>query len=158
MTAYYVAFGPHGPRTPVSQPGDGLKIFLYTMALVGVAGLISLGVRARGMSIFSLAFLSLPAPLTARHERLTHSFRFSTTTTQDALPRMARSLQRARARAKFRSHHRYVFPLPPLPRRVLTPTARYRVRRLFRQRLCPELECRLPWRGLVSRCCCCCAL
>ncbi|KAF8552895.1 cytochrome c oxidase subunit IV [Imleria badia] len=45
--AYYVAFGPHGPRTPVSPPGEGLKIFLYTMALVGVAGLITIGVRSR---------------------------------------------------------------------------------------------------------------
>ncbi|KAG6908458.1 hypothetical protein DXG01_004541 [Tephrocybe rancida] len=36
--AYYVAFGPHGPRTPVSQPGDALKIFFWTMTLVAVAG------------------------------------------------------------------------------------------------------------------------
>ena len=46
--AYYVAFGPYGPRTPVSPPGQGLKVFLYTMGLVGVAGLIALGVRSRG--------------------------------------------------------------------------------------------------------------
>jgi cytochrome c oxidase subunit 4 len=45
--AYYVAFGPHGPRTPVSPPGQGLKVFLYTMGLVGVAGLITLAVRSR---------------------------------------------------------------------------------------------------------------
>ncbi|KAG8217996.1 COX4, subunit IV of cytochrome c oxidase [Butyriboletus roseoflavus] len=45
--AYYVAFGPHGPRTPVSQPGDGLKVTLYTMGLIGVAGLISWAVHAR---------------------------------------------------------------------------------------------------------------
>ncbi|KAG6866146.1 hypothetical protein C0991_008099 [Blastosporella zonata] len=36
--AYYVAFGPHGPRTPVSQPGDALKIFFWTMTLVAVGG------------------------------------------------------------------------------------------------------------------------
>jgi len=35
--AYYVAFGPHGPRTPVSQPGELFKVFLGTTALVGVA-------------------------------------------------------------------------------------------------------------------------
>ncbi|KAG9308408.1 cytochrome c oxidase subunit IV-domain-containing protein [Chiua virens] len=45
--AYYVAFGPHGPRTPVSPPGQGLKVFIYTMALVGVAGAISMAVRSR---------------------------------------------------------------------------------------------------------------
>ncbi|KAF8835767.1 COX4, subunit IV of cytochrome c oxidase [Paxillus ammoniavirescens] len=44
--AYYVAFGPHGPRTPVSPPGQGLKVFLSTMALVGVAGAISLTIRS----------------------------------------------------------------------------------------------------------------
>ena len=60
--AYYVAFGPHGPRTPVSPPGQGLKVFLYTMGLVGVAGLISLGVRSRGMCFLARArtlFLAL---------------------------------------------------------------------------------------------------
>ncbi|KAF9220124.1 COX4, subunit IV of cytochrome c oxidase [Gyrodon lividus] len=44
--AYYVAFGPHGPRTPTSPPGQGLKVFLSTVALVGIAGAISLSVRA----------------------------------------------------------------------------------------------------------------
>ncbi|KAF8447240.1 cytochrome c oxidase subunit IV family [Boletus edulis BED1] len=45
--AYYVAFGPHGPRTPVSPPGQGLKVFIYTLGLVSVAGLLSLAVRSR---------------------------------------------------------------------------------------------------------------
>ncbi|KAG6899744.1 hypothetical protein C0993_007231 [Termitomyces sp. T159_Od127] len=36
--AYYVAFGPHGPRTPISQPGDALKIFFWTMTLVAAGG------------------------------------------------------------------------------------------------------------------------
>ncbi|KAF8967326.1 cytochrome c oxidase subunit IV-domain-containing protein [Flammula alnicola] len=44
--AYYVAFGPHGPRTPTSQPGDNLKVFLSTMALVGVSAAIYLGIQA----------------------------------------------------------------------------------------------------------------
>lgn len=44
--AYYVAFGPHGPRAPVSPPGQGLKIFLSTMALVGVAGVLSLVIKS----------------------------------------------------------------------------------------------------------------
>ncbi|PFH46628.1 hypothetical protein AMATHDRAFT_154305 [Amanita thiersii Skay4041] len=43
--AYYVAFGPHGPRAPSSKPGDGLKIFAYTMALVGVAGVMTVALR-----------------------------------------------------------------------------------------------------------------
>jgi hypothetical protein len=47
--AYYVAFGPHGPRTPTSQPGDNLKIFLSTLALVGISGLVFLAIQSRGM-------------------------------------------------------------------------------------------------------------
>jgi len=44
--AYYVAFGPHGPRAPLSPPGQNLKIFLSTMGLIGAAGLIFVGIRA----------------------------------------------------------------------------------------------------------------
>ncbi|KAF8055849.1 COX4, subunit IV of cytochrome c oxidase [Lyophyllum atratum] len=44
--AYYVAFGPHGPRAPASQPGDGVKIFFWTMALVAAAGGLFLGARS----------------------------------------------------------------------------------------------------------------
>ncbi|KXN81271.1 Cytochrome c oxidase polypeptide 5, mitochondrial [Leucoagaricus sp. SymC.cos] len=43
--AYYVAFGPHGPRAPSSQPGDAFKILLYTSALVGVAGSLFFALR-----------------------------------------------------------------------------------------------------------------
>ncbi|KAF8645457.1 hypothetical protein AX16_007811 [Volvariella volvacea WC 439] len=43
--AYYVAFGPHGPRAPISQPGDNLKILLATLGLVGLAGVLSLTIR-----------------------------------------------------------------------------------------------------------------
>lgn len=44
--AYYVAFGPYGPRAPVTPPGQPLKVFLSTMGLVGVAGLLFLGIKA----------------------------------------------------------------------------------------------------------------
>ncbi|KAJ6531544.1 COX4, subunit IV of cytochrome c oxidase [Mycena sp. CBHHK59/15] len=44
--AYYVAFGPHGTRTPIHEKGDGFKIFMGTMALVGVAGLLFVGIRS----------------------------------------------------------------------------------------------------------------
>lgn len=46
LSAYYVAFGPYGPRAPVTPPGQSLKVFLATMGLVGVAGLLFLGVTA----------------------------------------------------------------------------------------------------------------
>ena len=46
--AYYVAFGPHGPRAPTSNPGDGVKIFGYTIALVGAAGVLAYVIREFG--------------------------------------------------------------------------------------------------------------
>ncbi|KAJ6514582.1 COX4, subunit IV of cytochrome c oxidase [Mycena vulgaris] len=44
--AYYVAFGPHGRRTPIHEKGDGFKIFLGTAGLVGIAGLLFLAIRS----------------------------------------------------------------------------------------------------------------
>jgi len=52
--AYYVAFGPHGPRTPSSQPGDALKILLYTSALIGVAGTLFFAIRNMGTCLFAV--------------------------------------------------------------------------------------------------------
>jgi len=44
--AYYVAFGPHGPRTPVSPPGQAFKVTIGLSLMIGVAGLMYFGVRA----------------------------------------------------------------------------------------------------------------
>jgi len=46
--AYFVAFGPHGPRTPTSQPGDGLKILLAVTGLVGATVVLHQVVRRLG--------------------------------------------------------------------------------------------------------------
>ncbi|KIM36440.1 hypothetical protein M413DRAFT_449151 [Hebeloma cylindrosporum] len=46
--AYFVAFGPHGPRTPTSQPGEGLKVFLSVAGLVGVTVILHQVIRAFG--------------------------------------------------------------------------------------------------------------
>ncbi|KAJ6543979.1 cytochrome c oxidase subunit IV-domain-containing protein [Mycena capillaripes] len=43
--AYYVAFGPHGRRTPIHAKGDGFKIFLGTMTGVAAAGLLFFAIR-----------------------------------------------------------------------------------------------------------------
>lgn len=45
-----MAFGPHGPRAPTSAPGEGLKIFLSTLGLLGVAGAVFITVHSMGMS------------------------------------------------------------------------------------------------------------
>ncbi|KAI0080544.1 COX4, subunit IV of cytochrome c oxidase [Panus rudis PR-1116 ss-1] len=44
--AYYVAFGPHGPRAPTSKPGDGLKIALAVLGAAAVAGVITVTVKS----------------------------------------------------------------------------------------------------------------
>jgi len=44
--AYYVAFGPHGPRAPTSAPGEGFKVFLATVGLVGLGGVLFFAVQA----------------------------------------------------------------------------------------------------------------
>ncbi|KAA1469312.1 cytochrome c oxidase subunit IV [Dentipellis sp. KUC8613] len=44
--AYYVAFGPHGPRTPVNPAGTVPKVIFGVAALVASAGLIYAGLRS----------------------------------------------------------------------------------------------------------------
>jgi hypothetical protein len=53
VLAYYVAFGPHGPRSPVNPPGTAVKILTGVSALIGAAGLLYVGFR----SIGTLSFL-----------------------------------------------------------------------------------------------------
>ncbi|EPQ57821.1 cytochrome c oxidase subunit IV [Gloeophyllum trabeum ATCC 11539] len=43
--AYYVAFGPHGPRAPVNPPGSGVKILFATLGLIGTTGLLYYALR-----------------------------------------------------------------------------------------------------------------
>jgi len=43
---YYVAFGPHGPRTPHNPPGSSLKVILGTLGLVGVTGILYTTIRS----------------------------------------------------------------------------------------------------------------
>ncbi|KAJ6516423.1 COX4, subunit IV of cytochrome c oxidase [Mycena sanguinolenta] len=45
--AYYVAFGPHGRRTPIHAKGDGFRIILGTTACVGAAGVLFFVIRHR---------------------------------------------------------------------------------------------------------------
>jgi len=45
MIAYYVAFGPHGPRTPINPPGTFVKVTSTVAGLVGVAFAVVAAVR-----------------------------------------------------------------------------------------------------------------
>ncbi|KAI0957895.1 hypothetical protein AcW1_006140 [Taiwanofungus camphoratus] len=47
--AYYVAFGPHGPRAPIDPPGAGVKTFLGVIAGIAAAGVIFASTRFFGM-------------------------------------------------------------------------------------------------------------
>lgn len=38
-TAYWIAFGPHGPRA-LPPPGENTRVFLYTMIGVGASAVI----------------------------------------------------------------------------------------------------------------------
>jgi len=38
--AYYIAFGPHGPRTPIKPAGANVKIMLGIVGSIGLAGVI----------------------------------------------------------------------------------------------------------------------
>ncbi|KAF9341319.1 cytochrome c oxidase subunit IV [Linnemannia elongata] len=46
--AYWVAFGPHGARTPLTGPGHALKVAAGTTAVVGAAGALFLWIRSKG--------------------------------------------------------------------------------------------------------------
>lgn len=46
LIAYYVAFGPHGPRAPTSQPGDTVKIIFSTLALIAAGGALFFTIKA----------------------------------------------------------------------------------------------------------------
>lgn len=55
-TAYYVAFGPHGPRAPTSPPGSGIKTLVWVVGMVGIAGGIYASIRGFGESKLRIAF------------------------------------------------------------------------------------------------------
>ncbi|KAH8919338.1 cytochrome c oxidase subunit IV [Atractiella rhizophila] len=46
--AYYIAFGPHGPREPLTKPGDSMKVTLGVTAVLVIAGVVFFGLRAIG--------------------------------------------------------------------------------------------------------------
>ncbi|PWN96398.1 putative cytochrome-c oxidase chain V precursor [Tilletiopsis washingtonensis] len=45
--AYFVSFGPHGPRKPHVQPGQGMRTFFGTVGLIGVTAAVFFGIRSQ---------------------------------------------------------------------------------------------------------------
>ncbi|KAG0350862.1 Cytochrome c oxidase subunit 5A [Podila minutissima] len=46
--AYWVAFGPHGARTPLTGPNHSLKVVAGTAGVVAAAGALFLWIRSKG--------------------------------------------------------------------------------------------------------------
>ena len=57
---YYVAFGPHGPRTPYNPPGTVMKVIVGTLALIGITGIVHQLIQSQG----KLPLWRLPIPAT----------------------------------------------------------------------------------------------
>lgn len=132
VLAYYVAFGPHGPRAPVNPPGTTVKILTGVSALIASAGLLYAGFRSIGM----LSFL-----LVSMYSHTIYLFfflkkiRYSTTATQNDQQGVGRSHQRACKRAQDQPHLRFVnFPFTFFSR-YLTVCCRYHLGGLLWQRL-----------------------
>jgi hypothetical protein len=97
MIAYYVSFGPHGPRAPTSKPGDYPKIFLAVVGIIGLTGLASHFIYTFGMALFC----------TTRHS--TDCMRsYSHTTPQDSHQGMGGGHERACQGEEPQPCHRYV--------------------------------------------------
>lgn len=67
--AYYVAFGPHGPRKPINPPGTSIKVAFGVFTLIGLSGATYMAVRASGMCFrfsYSIVLACRTAPLVIR--------------------------------------------------------------------------------------------
>ena len=85
LSAYYVAFGPHGPRKPMHPPNYGITVFLITSGCIASAVAVFAIFRYNGASsplIIEFTY-SVSSPTTAHHDS-----------------RMARSSKRVHAVAK----------------------------------------------------------
>jgi Cytochrome c oxidase subunit IV len=65
MTAYYIAFGPHGPRA-LPPPGEGMKVFGYTV--IGL--LVSFGL----FSFVHMMARPPPATMTKEYQEMTNEY------------------------------------------------------------------------------------
>ena len=84
--AYYVAFGPHGPRTPTSPPGTTVKVSVSVVGAIAAATVLWTVLRSYGTECSSACI----SPL-LRADIVTNLF--SRTTTEDLVKRMARGFE-----------------------------------------------------------------
>ena len=64
-TAYWIAFGPHGPRA-LPPPGENWMVFGYTMLGIGISFVIFWAIRS----------MARPAPgtMTAQYQEMTNEY------------------------------------------------------------------------------------
>ena len=109
--AYYVAFGPHGPRAPVNPPGTTVKILTGVSALIGAAGLLYAGFRSIGtFCFFVFVFFS---QFKIKKTLLSRRLRHSPGATQDDHQGVGRGQQRACQGTQNQPHLRSVTLSPP---------------------------------------------
>lgn len=65
IPAYWIAFGPHGPRA-LPPPGEGRQIFLYTAIGVGISGVIFLLIRSQARTP--------PATMNQQYQEMTNEY------------------------------------------------------------------------------------
>ena len=97
FAAYYVAFGPYGPRKPVNPPGTVYKILLGTAATIGAAGAIYIAVRSAGACSLCCPWLICLTILSN-----------SSSSSEDDDKRVAGGYERKSHRAKDEPHLWYV--------------------------------------------------
>lgn len=83
IAAYFVSFGPHGPRAPILPPGGHMKVFAGTVAVVGTALTLFAVIRSKGE--LNVVNVGSPADMSSPSHISVHVFPFhpSPTSPQD---------------------------------------------------------------------------
>ena len=101
-TAYYVSFGPHGPRAPINPPGTTLKVALGVSGLLAATGVVWFATRSLGtFRVFATRCQQRDSNLTLH----------STSSAKDDDEGVARGVERACKGDAHQPYLRYVFLL-----------------------------------------------
>lgn len=123
FTAYFVSFGPHGPRKPITASGQGAKTFAGVLAALGITTGVYYTMRANGKfdriqprfitkcstCLCRSSFLSSLAPINHSID-IDFDIRFSNfrwRSCQDHDQGVARGFQPDRSRTEAEPHYRY---------------------------------------------------
>ena len=114
--AYYVAFGPHGPRTPVNPPGTSAKVTAGVFGLIAAAAAVFATVRALGKPRHCVSVFRVYAALTCACPASASYLPRSAAPAEDDHEGVGRCRAGARARDEHQPYLWYVRPRPtPVP-------------------------------------------